>query len=505
MRTINKNILRGALIASYLLVIVLIILGIGAIYSYLNTGADRSTMLHTEVYKSQSYFPAISWDTTNYNGRKIDLQNLQNIETDYLNAWHLKNIAFQSNIKTGIDDYYTESARENLYNIIDINSANKTSFTSTTLRHKPKLEFFSEDGQLVAFTDYEVLEYQRLMLNDKELQDVKTTNTYKILMLLEDGFWRVRHQVKIESKEVAETQNTIDSLKLNIKGINYYPKDSPWNMFGEIFSKDTIDKDFKILKGAGLNTIRLFVQYADFGKAEVKKDKLDKLVQTLDIAQANNLKVVLTLFDFYGNYDVLDWTLNQRHIKQIASTVKEHPALLAWDIKNEPDLDFDSRGKNKVIAWLKEMVYYLRSQDHMHPITIGWSNPEVAHELQEDLDFISFHYYQDLDNLLSSFSDLQSKVNDKPIVLGEFGVSSYSGIWKPFGGSEEGQADYHQKAQDILTKENISYISWTLYDFNEIPKEVVGRLPWRKNPQKHFGFINSQGEKKRSFKYISGK
>ena len=504
MRKINKNILRGALVASYLLVLVLIILGIGAIYSYLNTGADRSTMLHTEVYKSQSYFPEITWDTTSYKGRKMDLQNLQNIEKDYLNAWYIKNITFKSNTKTGIDDYYTESARENLYNIIDINNTNNINFSSTTLSHKPKLEFFSEDGQLVAFTDFDVVEYQRPFSNGKELQDFKTINTYKIIMLLEDGFWRIRHQVRIESKDVLETQKTIDSLKLNIKGINYYPKDSPWEMFGETFSTDTIDKDFKIIKDAGLNSVRLFVQYEDFGKAEVKKDKLDKLVKTLDVAQKNNLKVVLTLFDFYGNYDVLDWTLNQRHIKEIASKVKEHTALLAWDIKNEPDLDFDSRGKSKVTAWLKEMVYYLRAQDSVHPITIGWSNSEVAHEIQEDLDFICFHYYKDLDNLSSSFTSLKSKVNGKPIVLGEFGVSSYSGFWKPFGASEGGQADYHKKAQNILTKESIPFISWTLYDFNKIPKEVVGRLPWRKNPQKHFGFINSEGEKKLSFKFISG-
>jgi hypothetical protein len=46
-------------------------------------------------------------------------------------------------------------------------------------------------------------------------------------------------------------------------------------------------------------------------------------------------------------------------------------------------------------------------------------------------------------------------------------------------------------------------MSWTLYDFEEIPKEVVGRLPWRQNAQKNFGFLDENGNKKPAFKYIS--
>ncbi|WP_330444563.1 hypothetical protein Q4Q34_18720 [Flavivirga abyssicola] len=46
-------------------------------------------------------------------------------------------------------------------------------------------------------------------------------------------------------------------------------------------------------------------------------------------------------------------------------------------------------------------------------------------------------------------------------------------------------------------------MSWTLYDFTNIPKEVVGRLPWCKNAQKRFGFIDENGTKKNAFKFIS--
>ena len=96
-----------------------------------------------------------------------------------------------------------------------------------------------------------------------------------------------------------------------------------------------------------------------------------------------------------------------------------------------------------------------------------------------------------------------SKIVNKPIVLGEYGLSSYRGIWNPLGNSEQNQAEYHKKVQGVFAKNNIPFISWTLYDFTEIPKEVVGRLPWRKNVQKQFGFIDKNGRKKPSFEYIS--
>jgi beta-galactosidase/beta-glucuronidase len=37
---------------------------------------------------------------------------------------------------------------------------------------------------------------------------------------------------------------------------------------GELFNKDTIAKDFDIIKKANLNTIRVFIQYDDFGKSQ---------------------------------------------------------------------------------------------------------------------------------------------------------------------------------------------------------------------------------------------
>lgn len=131
----SKNILRGVLIASYIGVIILIVFGVSAIFSYLNTGADRSKMLHTEIKKIDQYLPKVTWSTFNNEGRIMDSQTLNSLENDYLDAWYVAHISYLTNTTKGIEDYYTESARKNLFNIINSNKLEEISIDATTLEH----------------------------------------------------------------------------------------------------------------------------------------------------------------------------------------------------------------------------------------------------------------------------------------------------------------------------------------------------------------------------------
>ena len=150
---LNKNILRAVLLASYILLIALMVSGVSALLSYLNTGADRSTMLHTEIKKVDQYLPKLIWEPLQNAGRPMDAENLNALQNDYLDAWYVKQIAYKTNKTAGIKDYFTASARANLHHFIALNKAENISIESTTLEHHPTLEFFSEDGQLAVITD----------------------------------------------------------------------------------------------------------------------------------------------------------------------------------------------------------------------------------------------------------------------------------------------------------------------------------------------------------------
>ncbi|MEP2912306.1 MAG: cellulase family glycosylhydrolase, partial [Nonlabens ulvanivorans] len=473
-----------------------------SLYSYLNTGADRSTMLHTEQIQERYYIPIIEWDTTSIKGRPLDATTLKSIEEDYLNTWYVRARALKNNTLTGIEDYYTANATTKVTELINFNLSNQITVAMTSLEHHPKVEFFSEDGQLIVLTDINVLEHEQLYKEGVFLNKTSSLNTYKIILLLEDGYWRIRQFVKVSSQDRLKELSS-NPLNLNLKGINYYPKSSPWDTFGTQFNKDTIATDFKIIKNAGLNSIRIFVGYEDFGKEHVSADKLEKLRVLLDQAQLADLKVLVTLFDFYGNYSVSDWTMTQQHLLQIVQTVKDHDALLGWDIKNEPDLDYSSRNKDVVESWLEHMIYRIKLIDDAHPITIGWSNTSSAAALVDQVDFVTFHYYEPLNELETALTELKTVTGLKKIAVTEYGVSSYSGIWNLMGSSEEDQANYHKEAQELLDKNKLAFMSWTLYDFESVPENVTGTYPWRRNPQKFYGFLDSRGKKKSSFKYIS--
>lgn len=502
MSTINKHILRSGLIFFYVVIITIITLGVSSLYSYLNTGADRSTMLHSEQIQKRYYMPIMVWDTTAVMGRKLDATTLNAIEEDYLNAWFVRTRALKNNTLTGIKDYYTTNATQKIASLIDFNLTHKITVGMTSLEHHPKVEFFSEDGQLVVLTDVNVLEHEQVYKAGSFLHHSSSYSTYKVVLLLEDGYWRIRQFVKQSSSKNLNNTPQV-ALNYDIKGINYYPKNSPWDTFGKAFHKDTLAADFKIIKDAGLNSIRVFVNYEDFGKEEVSIKKLEKLSVLMDEAAIADLKVLVTLFDFYGDYSISDWTMTQQHVINIVTCLNNHEALLGWDVKNEPNLDYELRGKEVVQSWLDHMVYRIKLLDRTHPVTIGWSNTQSAADLSDKLDFVSFHYYEPLEQLDADFTRLKKKVTGKEVVVTEFGLSSYSGLWNLLGSSEEAQATYHKKAQELFTKNKLAFMSWTLYDFETVPETVTGTYPWRRNPQKQYGFLNSSGQKKPAFTYIA--
>ncbi len=502
---INRNIYRGILILSFLVVNGLILFGITSVLSYLNTGADRTSMLHLEVEREDVYLPDVTWDNLNNPGRPLEKQTQGEIERDYLSSWYVKNIAYKTNDYYGVKDYYTDSARVKVYNTIDYNLNHKVNLNTTTLKHNLSLDFYSADGKLAVLEDKNVVSFKEVFKANKIITQERDTSSYKAILLLEDGFWRIRHLKKIEneSHQIPKKVSLDFTGIKNAKGLNYYPKDSPWDMFGKKFNEFTIHLDFELIKKMGMNTIRIFVPYEDFGKASIDYIKLDRLKKTLAIAEKNKLKVVITLFDFYGNYDISDWTITNKHATIIVNACKNSNALLAWDIKNEPDLDFESRSSKTVINWLKQMIITVKNEDPYHPITIGWSSPEAATLLVDDLDFISFHYYKKIQNFRDDYKKIVIKSNDKPIMLQEYGLSSYSGLWNFYGGSEDNQAEYYKEIQSVLLENKIPFLAWTLYDFKEVPSSVAGRLPWRKNKQHNFGFITTNGEKKPSYSYFS--
>ncbi|WP_194528449.1 cellulase family glycosylhydrolase [Zobellia roscoffensis] len=501
----NKTLYRIFLLLSFLALNGLILFGISSALTYLNTGADRTSMLHLHEEISASYLPKVEWEIAQNEGRPMEEQTLGEIERDYMSAWQVRNAAYANNVPYGIADYYTDSMRTELFKVTDLNLKNKVTLQTTTLEHYPKLEFYSTDGKLVVLTDKSVAAYEEVYQNETLITKRRFTSDYKVMLLLEDGFWRIRQLVETKlPKETPKIPSQVQNLdNYHFKGINYYPQDTPWDMFGKKFNDSIIELDFKLMAKMGVNSLRIFIPYESFGKEHVDFEKIQRVKLTLDIAEKNGLAIMPTLFDFYGNYSVSDWTMTNRHIEQVVEALKDHNAIIAWDVKNEPDLDFESRGKELVLSWLEQTVERIRKIDQKHAITIGWSSPEAAVNLKDELDLVSFHYYREASKFQNVLAKLKEDVTDKPLILQEYGYSSYDGIWNAYTGSDKKQKEYVETIQKVVEKEGLSHMIWTLYDFKNIPTSVVGRLPWRKVRQRHFGLLDFKGDKKPIYKVFT--
>jgi len=294
--------------------------------------------------------------------------------------------------------------------------------------------------------------------------------------------------------------NEVNRSKIeNIKGINYYPQASPWLEFWMEYDSKIIRKDLLSIKKLGMNTVRVFVPSDGVVPGLQFSVMMDKLESLLNECVEMELDAVVTLFDFPVSFDLDYYTRSEKQLEDLLTRFKTHPAIFAWDLKNEPDLDFERHGKKKVMQWLEYLIERARVYDPNHLLTIGWSSPEAAVNHSRDLDFVSFHYYRDPKMLTLDMLKLKQAVNNKPILLGEFGIPSNKKWYKPMGYSKEEQSDYLSKMKREMEINEIPYLLWTLHDFDDIPTEVFGYKKWFHAKQKYFGLLDRNGKKKPAY------
>lgn len=295
-------------------------------------------------------------------------------------------------------------------------------------------------------------------------------------------------QTTSEELETAEFEPEL-SQKLpttQYSGLNYYPKSAPWDEFWPEYPRDEIMKDLSYIKSIGANSLRIFVNHAYFTHTETAQLGQDKLVDFLNLSAENDLKVIVTLFDLRGDYRFRNWSSDAAHLSEIIGLIGEHEALLAIDIKNEADLDFESAGEDQVQAWLSAMIDSARYSNIDVPLTIGWSDPVHAIRLSHDLDIISYHDYQPVKGIGERFTEVKGKIGHKPVFLTEIGSSR----WGVFGEKPQRQGAWLETQLAQLDDAD-GVMIWTLHDFDEVGSNIVGHRPWRQSQQKQYGIIDN--------------
>lgn len=201
------------------------------------------------------------------------------------------------------------------------------------------------------------------------------------------------------------------------------------------------------------------------------------------------------MFDWAQLYADSDDKKLRGILEKIVLPLKDHPGILAWDIKNEPDLDYRFyRSPEVVNHWLERVQVLVREFDPYHLITIGWLHvPSSAALLQQRSDFISFHHYAQDRKVGKILKNLHKNYPGKPVVLEEFGY-----FVLPVARNEQGQKNYLRSVmREALSKGVDGFFVWTLYDHT--PFQGVQR-PLQEN---FFGILRSDRKPKKAASLFS--
>lgn len=283
----------------------------------------------------------------------------------------------------------------------------------------------------------------------------------------------------------------VEKFSTNFVGINYYPASASWKEFWTEFPVEEIKTDLETLSDMNVNSVRIFLNYDYFGDGDTQEEANSKLRVFLDLCAAKNIQVLVTLFDLRPDYTLSNLESDVGHIDQVIAPISDHPAILGIDIKNQADLDFPAWGQGVVEGWLTVMARHIQIHYPDIPITVGWSNPNSALGLKDVVDFVTYHEYGNVKGFADRLDAIKTGADDKPVMITELG----STIWSPFRSTRAAEVKQASRLESQLQQSIAAdgVFVWTLNDFQHVGSEVVGRRPWRKAQQRHFGLLRADG------------
>ncbi len=254
----------------------------------------------------------------------------------------------------------------------------------------------------------------------------------------------------------------------------------------------------------GSNTLRILIPYGGVygwnndNSGQVNPQYLNELNQFVQLAGNFKMRVIITLFDFYGSFPAAgsaEEQANLNYLQTIVTTFVGDDRVLAWDIHNEPD-NYDTWKKlhqpNLVIDWMARMATAVRHFDPNHLLTLDagdyqnlWLSDGQGRNLAGLSDFISLHSYnsEDFGNEVYHLREHTTK----PILLEETGWPTGPIFGDP-GFTEANQQSVYKRAIDTVKQTGlVGLLGWTLSDF--VPLGIINLDDF----QNYYGLIRRNG------------
>lgn len=234
--------------------------------------------------------------------------------------------------------------------------------------------------------------------------------------------------------------------KFLLQGVTYGPF-RPLYEPGVFFaSPEKTEIDFRLICQAGFNVLRLYHTPPKW---------------FMDLAAHYGLRVLVTV-PWEKRVLFLNDRETQAQIRrsviQAAEAHAGHPAVFGFFVDNEIPSDLIRwYGPRKVENFLDSLVALVKERDE-HALTAYANFPPTEYLIPRLVDFYSYNVYLHDPAVLASYlSRLQNVAEDKPLILGEFGMDTIRH-------TEEEQADLLQSHYDVVFRAGLAgtiLFAWT--------------------------------------------
>ena len=434
------------------------------------TGADPASVFTEPPAPPSELLEVLTWlPDSQGDGRQMEPATRRAITDAYARALSALDRSGRGDADAPVHEYLGGSA---LTAALDV-ATDERAVESTTvhLRQELTLEFYSDDGAIVAVS-VPVVEVVRVVGDGAftPRQVVWSDEAWRFVMILEDGNWRL-HQLQVVS--IDDTAPIAGSARLgrSLRGVNSVTVnglDPTW----QSYDPDVAAAELDMVHDLRLDTMRVFIAGPEAGPVDTAA-----LADFLDLAAARKVSVVPVLFDGSADHRVDNWRFDREYLDHVVGDLAGHPAIAMWDLKNEPDLDDDrSGGAAMVDARLSRVSSDVRSIDPSIPVTVGWSSADHATRVLGAVDVVSFHHFADADSLDSALRHTDVAIGDRQLVVSEFGRPAWVGFAR--GMQPAAQASDVGRLADVIERHDpAGSMVWVLRDPDRAiePGLVAGR------------------------------
>ena len=234
----------------------------------------------------------------------------------------------------------------------------------------------------------------------------------------------------------ADQANAWQAKQPWVVGCNFLPSTAinqleMWQ--SETFDPTTIDRELGYAESIGMNTVRVYLH--DIAYEVDPTGFKSRIEQFLTIADKHKIRPLFVFFDDCWNPDPKpglqpkpkqsvhnsgwvrspgdhqrNWPADlprlEKYVTDILKTHKNDKRIYAWDLYNEPG---NSGYDEKSLPLLKKVFEWGWSVRPSQPMTVGvWYGNEALNNFQTaNSDVISFHNYNDAQNLQAQIDDLR--------------------------------------------------------------------------------------------------